>query len=306
MSDDVEKSDERNEKKGPSELAGAYALDALGAEERAEFDEYLAGSEQGREQAAQLTDAAVALGLATAPVQPSAALKSSLMAKLASTPQLSREQATSGSGEGLQPPERTAPSVAPPVKSSVASPVGPPMTPPVAPPVTTDAPKPAPGSAESRARSRWFARPVTILVAAAAALALFAGGVLTGQAFSTGQFEQQQASSLAAIAAATDSQRASTTTADGHPATLVWSVQLGKSALLVKDLPRLPDDKDYQLWYMNDAGAFSAGTFKSSGSGTLWQVLQGTMKAGDTVGVTVEPKGGSKKPTTKPIVAIAS
>jgi anti-sigma-K factor RskA len=273
MSDDVEKSDEQNETKNLSELSGAYALDALTAEERAEFDQYLAGSEQSREQAAQFTDTAVALGLATAPVQPSAALKSNLMAKLASTPQLPREETQSGSIEALQPLGETGPS----------------------------------GSAESRARSRWFARPVTILVAAAAALALFAGGVLAGQAFTTNQFEQQQASSLAAIAAAADSQRASTTTADGHPATLVWSAQLGKSALLVEDLPRLPADKDYQLWYMNDAGdAFSAGTFDSSGNGTVWQVLEGTMKAGDTVGVTVEPKGGSKQPTTDPIVAIES
>ena len=36
------------------------------------------------------------------------------------------------------------------------------------------------------------------------------------------------------------------------------------------------------------------------------RVLDGDMKAGDTVGVTVEPSGGSKTPTTTPIVAIAS
>jgi hypothetical protein len=29
------------------------------------------------------------------------------------------------------------------------------------------------------------------------------------------------------------------------------------------------------------------------------------MEAGDTVGVTIEPKGGSEQPTTTPIVAIA-
>jgi hypothetical protein len=30
------------------------------------------------------------------------------------------------------------------------------------------------------------------------------------------------------------------------------------------------------------------------------------MKAGDTVGLTVEPSGGSNKPTTKPVVLIKS
>jgi len=28
------------------------------------------------------------------------------------------------------------------------------------------------------------------------------------------------------------------------------------------------------------------------------------MSSGDTIGITVEPKGGSKKPTTEPVVAI--
>jgi anti-sigma-K factor RskA len=33
-------------------------------------------------------------------------------------------------------------------------------------------------------------------------------------------------------------------------------------------------------------------------------VLQGDLAKGDTVGITVEPNGGSKQPTSKPVVAI--
>ena len=55
----------------PAELAGAYALNALSTEEAAEFEEYLTGSEQARIEAAELSDTAVALALALAPVQPS-------------------------------------------------------------------------------------------------------------------------------------------------------------------------------------------------------------------------------------------
>jgi anti-sigma-K factor RskA len=72
----------------PADLAGAYALHALDADETAEYERYLARSEQARIEAAELSDTAVALGLAAAPVQPSSALKANLMAQLASTPQL--------------------------------------------------------------------------------------------------------------------------------------------------------------------------------------------------------------------------
>jgi len=53
-------------------------------------------------------------------------------------------------------------------------------------------------------------------------------------------------------------------------------------------------------------GAVSAGTFDSSGTGTVWRVLDGSITVGDLIGVTVEPKGGSTQPTTDPIVAIQS
>jgi anti-sigma-K factor RskA len=42
------------------------------------------------------------------------------------------------------------------------------------------------------------------------------------------------------------------------------------------------------------------------GESTAWRVLTGEMAAGDAVGVTVEPQGGSNQPTTTPIVDIAS
>jgi anti-sigma-K factor RskA len=272
----------------PGELSGAYALNALNPDEAAGYEAHLARSEQARIEAAELSDTAATLGNAVAPVQPSAALKASLMARLATTPQL------------------------PPVPVDVlAAPVPPDVSPtaveasaPPAPPAA--AAGRARGPASERARRRWFRGPVGILVAAAAAVALFVGGAVAGQTFNADQFSQQQAAGLAQINSAPDSQRASATTADGHKATLVWSAKRGLSALLVDDLPALPSDRDYQLWYIGSDGPVSAGTFDSSGTGTVWRVLEGAMTAGDVIGVTVEPKGGSAQPTTDPIVAIQS
>ena len=281
-------------KQNPADLAGAYALNALGAEEKAEFEKYLAESDAARVEAAELGATALALGLAAEPVQPSEGLKASIMARLAGTPQLPPVSLPEAAAAEAAPP---APAPAAPAAASA----------PVAVPgdATSDATA-VPSRAADRARRRWFQSPTGMLVAAAAAVALFVGGTFVGQALNANQFEQQQASSLAEINAAPDAQRASTTTSDGHPATLVWSGELGLSALLIDDLPALPADKDYQLWYMNDAGAFSAGTFDSTGTGTVWRVLEGTMKAGDQVGLTVEPDGGSPEPTSEPIVAIQS
>jgi anti-sigma-K factor RskA len=61
----------------------------------------------------------------------------------------------------------------------------------------------------------------------------------------------------------------------------------------------------YELWYIDSSGARAAGTFTTDGGRTI-TVLQGTMAAGDTVGVTVEPAGGSVKPSTDPVIVIAS
>jgi anti-sigma-K factor RskA len=297
-----------NEKQNPADLAGAYALDALSPEEAAEFKAYLAGSEEAKAEAAELSDTAVALGLATPPVEPSPALKASLMAKLTSTPQLPRQadsrEGTSASPQATQAPDAAANDGATTIGNASANDGAPANT--VSDSGGASVSHLGDGPAERRAKARWFSGPAVLLLSAAAAVALFFGGVLAGQAFSSNRFDEQQATALAEINAAPDVQRASTVTADGHPATLVWSGELGRSALLIEDLPPLPADKDYQLWYMNSAGAFSGGTFDSSGQGTVWRVLEGAMKAGDQVGVTVEPNGGSEEPTTDPILAIQS
>ena len=328
MSDNTRDDETRNTAgENPGELAGAYALHALGEEDAADYEEHLAASEQARIEAAELSDTAVALGLAVAPVQPPAALKASLMARLASTPQLAP-----------LPGDQTAPAAAPaaPPATAAATAAGTASEEPAAPrlapapqlessrswPEATDAPAPpndpAPNqgtaperaaperTAAERARVRWFQRPASVLAAAAAAVALFAGGTFVGQSLESDQFAQEQAAGLVQITAASDTQRASATTADGQEATLVWSEERGLSALLVDDLPALSSDQDYQLWYIGGSGAVSAGTFDSSGSGTVWRVLDGSLTAGDTIGVTVEPKGGSKQPTSDPILAIQS
>ncbi|WP_349897776.1 anti-sigma factor [Parafrigoribacterium soli] len=273
-------------------LSGAYALNSLTPEEAAEFEAYAEGSEEARAETASLSDTAVRLGLATEPVQPSPELKNKLMAAIRSTPQLQPDAVSQLSQGASAPPPQASP-VEQPQRLEDAAPL-------------TDA-APLEARAEQKARARWFTRPVTILTAAAAAVLLFVGGTFVGQLTERPAGNpalQAQAASLVELSAANDVQRAQGTVAGGGQATLIWSLQLRRSAVVLDELPALPADKTYQLWYIDTAGAKPAGTFEPSASGTTWHVLDGTMSGGDTVGVTVEPAGGSAQPTTKPIVAI--
>ncbi len=255
--------------------SGAYVLDAMDGLERDDFEAQLGESQDLRNEVTELTDTAVLLGLAVAPVAPSAGLKASIMDKLATTPQLPREVPA----EPVAEPVRLAPVLA--------------------------------GQSErlqQKTQARWFSRPVGILVSAAAAVLLVGGAIAgtTAVMHGTQSGQSQQADALASINAASDVQHLTTKVASGGTATLVYSMKLKKSALIASDLPKLSSDKTYELWYINSAGhATKAGLFESTGKST-WQVLTGTMSEGDTVGVTVEPAGGTDAPTSAPVIAIAS
>ncbi|MEY9952714.1 anti-sigma factor domain-containing protein [Leifsonia sp. EB34] len=237
------------------------------------------GAENARE-AQDFEDTAAQLALAADPVEPSPALKAALFARIAETPQLA-------------PEEEPAQTTAAPAPAAPA---------PAAPAVTQHA-----TPAEQRAARRWFQRPGAILASAAAAVILFIAGAFVGVSLAgTDSYQQQQSTALAALNAAPDAQRSSAPIAGGGTATLVWSAKLGQSALVATDLPPLAGGKTYELWYIRGGAAIPAGTMDSSGHVATWRVLAGTMTPGDTVGVTVEPSGGSKQPTTKPIVAINS
>jgi len=247
-------------------LSGAYVLGALDEAEKARFEAHLAESEESRHELTELADTAVLLGMAVEPETPPASLKASIMAQLDSTPQLPRIT------EQQQLPD-------------VAEFSGP---------------------AAAKAQQRWFTRPANMLIAAAAAVVLVVGGGAVASSLLTNTEQQQAADQLAAINAADDSQRAAAEVAGGGTATLVWSEELGSAALMVDDLEPLPSSKVYELWYIDDNGARPAGTFSVGDSGSTWRVLDGQMAKGDSVGVTIEPAGGSPEPTTNPIVAITS
>ena len=280
-------------------LSGAYALNALPADEREAFEAQLGESESLRHEVTELADTAVLLGGAIAPVEPPPALKATIMALIAATPQLPAQPR-------LVAVENEAAVAAP---GTVSGPRAVPEPVTGAEPVEGSEPVAGPAStpATRKAQARWFTKPVMAVVAAAAAIGIIVGGGVLVNSMGDAQQQNQAADQLAAINAAGDMQQAVADVAGGGTATLVWSNELQSSALMVDGLAALPDGKVYELWYIDSASvARPAGTFGVDEAGATWRVLDGEMQAGDTVGVTVEPSGGSKVPTTAPIVAITS
>jgi len=272
-------------------LSGAYALNALSAEEREAFEAHLGESESLRHEVTELADTAVLLGRAITPVAPPAELKANIMSLIASTPQLP-----------------TAPRLVAVEPDATRSPVA--LATPGAPGVSAASfAEPTDGAtpSERKAQARWFTKPVMAIVAAAAAIGIIVGGGVLVNTVGDSQEQNQAADRLAAINAASDMQQAVSEVAGGGTATLVWSNELQSSAMIVDGLATLPEGKVYELWYIDTSSqARPAGTFGVDSDGKTWRVLDGEMQAGDTVGVTVEPSGGSKAPTTTPIVAITS
>lgn len=86
----------------------------------------------------------------------------------------------------------------------------------------------------------------------------------------------------------------------GATATVVRSKQLGRAVLITSDMPAPPDGKVYQLWLEDRAGTMQPAGLMS-GSGDKIVTLNGDAREASAVGITVEPIGGSHRPTSEPL-----
>jgi anti-sigma-K factor RskA len=73
----------------------------------------------------------------------------------------------------------------------------------------------------------------------------------------------------------------------------------GGSSTLYASIAQAPAGKTYEAWVIHGQVAVPAGLFE--GGGTLTLKLTKPAKPGDVIAITIEPAGGTKAPTTKPI-----
>ena len=166
-------------------LAAAYALDALDADERADFEHALAASPELRDEVDAFAQSAAHLAEQAEPVAPPASLKADLMARLDATPQdkVAADAASavpSVAEASAVPPVAAAPSASavtpPPADAAPRS--GDASAAPASPTSEDARADRPPGRAESAAQRRWFQRPGAIIASAAAAVVLIAGAVI--------------------------------------------------------------------------------------------------------------------------------
>src|SRR6266699_20636 len=90
----------------------------------------------------------------------------------------------------------------------------------------------------------------------------------------------------------------------GGVATVVLAADRHELAVVTNGLPALPSGKVYQLWLIGKPKTVSAGLLPPAKDGRTPAVLATGVVKGDTLGLTVEPAGGSAQPTTTPILAL--
>ena len=94
------------------------------------------------------------------------------------------------------------------------------------------------------------------------------------------------------------------TVTNGGVATVVLAADRHELAVVTTGLPALPSGQVYQLWLIGKPKTVSAGLLPPAKNGQTPAVLATGVVKGDTLGLTVEPAGGSAQPTTTPILAL--
>jgi anti-sigma factor RsiW len=150
--------------------------------------------------------------------------------------------------------------------------------------------------AERRNALPWFRQPLAV---AASILVVIAMGL--GVFAATENRRADRAQQIAAVATDPNREESTHSVSSGGSSTLIAA---GDRAIFrANGVKSLPDDRTYQLWIINASGAHSVGVLGRAGSGDISRFVEGVAPT-DTIGLTVEPKGGSKKPTTTPVVLL--
>lgn len=254
-----------------AELAAGHALHALSPEDEGAYGAALAAHPEWEGIAREDAATAALLADSTLQVAPPAALRGELLARIAATPQI----AADGPAADGEPPAST------PLASSE-------------PPTDT-------ATIQAISRRSWTRGLFGLAASLVLLVALGFGAVTIGQ-----QLNRPAAqTALAQIQQAPDSESATVALDTGGTATAYWSGSLGKAALVSDGLPAISSDQSYELWFVRDGDALSAGVVADA-AGEVTAVLAGRMQAGDAIAVTVEQAGGSPsgQPTTTPIVVI--
>jgi len=162
------------------------------------------------------------------------------------------------------------------------------------PPLSADRPR--------RARPRRWALPrlalprrLAVLAAAASVAVAVALGIT--QLSAQHQLDQARATAIARVVTAPDAHVETARTSAGGNVTVVTSAALREAVVSASGMASLPSSRVYQVWVLSPSGARSAGLMHGSS-------LLAAVRPGDRIGITVEPAGGTRRPTTTPVAIL--
>ncbi len=170
------------------------------------------------------------------------------------------------------------------------------------PPLSADRPRralpgrravPRRGALASR---RALPRRLAVLAAAAGVAAAVALGIT--QQSAQHQLDQARATAIARVVTAPDAHVETARTSAGGSVTVVTSAALREAVVSASGMASLPSSRVYQVWVMSPSGARSAGLMHGS------SLLASAVRPGDRIGITVEPAGGTARPTTTPVAVL--
>jgi anti-sigma-K factor RskA len=247
-------------------LAGAYALDAVPDADRVRFEGHLAGCDACAQEIRGLREATARLG-ASAAVRPRPELK---------------EQALHGAARTTQLPPLTE---------------GPP-------PGRRRRVLPAASRTASRLRPRsWLPRLATGLAAGSLAVAVAMGLLAMGAQHRLDQ-DQARGHAIAAVLNAADVTMLTAPVTTGGTATVLESRHMRALIFTVSGLRALPAARSYELWLVGPDGTRPAGLLPRPRGGMIGPMVVSGLAAGDRMGLTVEPAGGSARPTSAPVLML--
>jgi anti-sigma-K factor RskA len=251
----------RRREADPHTLAGAYAMDAVSDDDRARFEQHLAGCETCQAELRGLRETTARLA-AAAEVRPRAEL---------------REQTVRAAAQIRQLPPVTAAEPASPAARWRHAPAGP--------------------------GRRWLPR-LAIGIAAVFALVAAGFGYAMHGAEHRLDMAQSRSHEIAAVLGAPDAKMMTGQIRTGGSATVVMSHRARTLVFTAADLRSLPRARAYQLWLMGPSGARSVGMLPVARHGMTGPLVVSGLAPGDKVGLTVEPAGGSPRPTSVPILML--
>jgi anti-sigma-K factor RskA len=142
---------------------------------------------------------------------------------------------------------------------------------------------------------RKFPRRLAILAAAASVAAAVALGV--SQLSAQHQLDGARETAIARVVAAPDARVETARTSAGGSVTVVTSAALREAVVSSTGMAPLSSGRVYQVWVMSPSGARSAGLLHGTS-------LLAAVARGDRIGITVEPAGGTARPTTTPVAVL--